>query len=175
MHAYIIGKYARLAKKEAGKEIRATGIPVNADDLFMNMVHGILTASNRFNSDKGPLAPTIRTWLMDAALQPQFDHCGTPVAYTIPSSARRRLLADDSVETINYASSVDEPAAMLAQDPAPLADVAMEQRQNYDKMAELCIEAGTRFACLSLDILPKPSIEDKRLMAATLKGNKQHG
>lgn len=89
----IMQKYVRYAFKEANKSSKATGLNINVDDLFKNLLLAVDRAIDKYDPEKGALKSYIDQWFKNAKTNPEFDH-QSGESYRISAEERRRIVRD---------------------------------------------------------------------------------
>lgn len=163
---WVVEKYIRWAHQKAMGYIRHTGLHIDPDDLLDNLFVNILTALDKYQSDKGALTSYIEQWVRNGATQAASGH-EYGVAFTIPAAQRRKKL--DSGEAFdNFAHNLEN--AIDVGDSNPSAEKALEDEQRALYCYAL-LKAWSRhaYSLASLDIPMTFTQNQRSRLAATLK------
>jgi len=107
----ITEKFYRFAYKEANKNMAATRVVADRDDLYDNYQLEVIRSIHKYDSDKGILKSYLDFWLRHANTNSPFDH-QRQFSYTIPSARRRALQKNNwnigGATEYNLAHELDE-------------------------------------------------------------------
>lgn len=116
----VIGNYAQLASKQAKNRVQhKASNGLDFKDLRQNILRGVMVGVDKYDSNKGALTSYINWWILNAQTCSSSDH-EYGVAYTIPSSYKRRLVNDDKADTVNFSVSLDDLLSSEADDNSSL-------------------------------------------------------
>lgn len=160
----IVEKFVRLAYKESEKNAKATGLSIDRDDLFKDLVLSIPKALDKYSPDKGTLTPYIKWWFFDAVTQHSGRH-EYDVSYHIPTNVRKRMV-EEGQQLANFSVSLNELSDAETSDDTTESDLIKRQRDSV--MRELAAEADKwKVAFLLSGMTYKLKPEDKKLLLAT--------
>lgn len=130
---WVVEKYIRWAHKKAMSFIRQTALHIDPDDLLENLFVAIMTAIDKYHSDKGALTSYIEYWVKNGATQAAGGH-EYGVAYQIPPAQRRKMLdAGQLVDNFGH----DLETAVDVSDPAPTGEKNLEDTQRAEYLYTL--------------------------------------
>lgn len=169
--AMLTEKYVRFVHGRAIKFQKGTGLTVDLDDLFQNMLISIPKATNKYRAEKGLLTSHIEWWLKDAVTQNASSHeYGT--AYHIPPSKRRKMQrANETLQ--NFSNVIDDNVLELEGEDS--LEQQILRNSNDARIARIAAEADrSRLGFLELGFVYMLSNKEKRLMKKSLlKGTKK--
>lgn len=103
----IVNHYVKMASKKADEYIESNpSMGYDFMDVRQNILKSVLTAIDKYNSDRGALTSYINWWVLNALT------CGTDeheygIAYTIPQSQRKKIANGTSTGEVNFSVSMD--------------------------------------------------------------------
>lgn len=156
-------KYVRFAKQQSNKAAEATGLNVDKDELFSNLVLAIDKAISKFDEKKGTLTSSVNNWFMNAKTNSRQGHeYGT--SYGVSTTKRRRMSQDySSGHTSDTNLSVSLDNAMEASDDRPTIESALIQGEENSALVTLANHAkNTRVARLLLGLPYTLTPEDRK-------------
>lgn len=106
----VIEKYIRLAYTTASKAARSTGMTIDKEDLFRDLVISVNRAIDKYDSQRGTLTQYIRWWIIDGITNHKNPH-QYGIAFTIPTAQRKKLTEGNNRAFSNLSVSLDELTA----------------------------------------------------------------
>ena len=86
----IIQKYLKLAYKHTVNSIYTTGLLLDKDDLFKELILSITKSIDKYNPKKGALTTYIQWWFRNAKINPEFGH-EYGQTYSVSVTTRRKI------------------------------------------------------------------------------------
>lgn len=169
--AMLTEKYVRFVHGRALKFQRGTGLTVDINDLFQNMVISIPKATNKYRAEKGLLTSHIEWWLKDAVTQNAASHeYGT--AYHIPPSKRRKMQKANEA-LLNFSNVIDDDVLEIEGEDS--LEQQILRNSNDARIAKIAAEADrSKMGFLELGFVYVLSDKEKHLMKKSLlKGTKK--
>lgn len=126
---WVVEKYIRWAHKKAMSFIRQTALHIDPDDLLENLFVAIMTAIDKYHSDKGALTSYIEYWVKNGATQAAGGH-EYGVAYQIPPAQRRKMI-EAGVLLDNFVHDLETAADICDATPTGEKNLEDQERAEY--------------------------------------------
>jgi hypothetical protein len=166
----LVEKFIRLSFVEAKKAASETGLSIDEEQLFKDLVIAVHKAIDKFDSEKGTLTSFIKWWFMDAKTPYRNAH-EYNTAFSMPTAQRKLMLgrgqqvgnlsvemSDDTVKDIEYAGP-----DLLNQ---------LIENENDTRVSNIAAMADEyKLACIVNDIHYIPNEKELAMLKSTIKQN----
>lgn len=162
----IVEKYIRFTYNKSLRYKSGTGLNVDLDDLFKDLLLSVFKATDKYRSEKGPLLSSVEAWLKDGATHSATSH-EYGVAYSIPTARRRSMIANNEVVN-NFSISIDSESVLNEQDSSWVSSIVEDSHKAF--LSRVAASADKyRVGFLELGLIYPLNETEKNQLRETLK------
>lgn len=123
----ITEKYVRFSYQIAKKQMRKTNLDIDLDQLFKDILIGVMRGIDKYHSERGPLTGYVQFWMIEAANQGTETHENN-TSYHVPTPRRAKHLAEGGY---NFAIAMTDKAVEKLETDSIETNFVVAQENDY--------------------------------------------